>query len=279
MTDQPRWMLAYDATCATCRHISRIVGTACDGRLRVVPLGRPDIRDWRAQALGPRAAWKPTLLRVDEPGVRAWVGPAMAAPLIRRLGVHTTVRVVLALGRLRVADLPPDPGKPVRRTAIGPFVQLLTGAATAARLLLTGKAPVAAAQENEAALRWVAKNKDRLPRGYDEVTAYPVAYQRAIYAASDPAAQSQFWVEALRRDRLAHADLTAEQQDVFDRAIELAATERLFVADQRPATELDESLAGLRQDAIRVFPDRKDHHLLVTLGEIRPAPDGTARNS
>ena len=279
MTDQPRWMLAYDATCATCRRISRVVGAACDKRLLVVPLGRADVRDWRTRALGEHAVWAPTLLRVDDAGVRAWAGAGMALPLVRRLGLRTTARVVWALGRVRVADTPPDPGQPARRTAIGPLVQLLAGAGTAARLLLTGKAPVAAAGENAAAQRWVERNKDRLPQGYAEVTAYPEAYQRAIYAASPPAAQSRFWVEALRRDRLGHADLTAEQREVFDRAIGLAATESLFLPDQRQATELDESLAGLRQDAVRVFPDRKDHHLLVTLGKIRPAQGASPQNS
>jgi hypothetical protein len=64
--------------------------------------------------------------------------------------------------------------------------------------------------------------------------------------------------------------LTAEQQAVFDRAIALAATERLFMPDQRQDTDFDGRLAELRRDAIRVFPQRKDHQLLVTLGEIRP---------
>lgn len=267
MTTQPRWLLAYDATCETCRTISGLVAAACDDRLRVVPLGRADVRDWRTRALGERARWAPTLLRVADADVRGWVGPAMAWPLLRRLGPRTTVRVVWALGRLRVADALPNERGSVGRS----LVRLVAGAGTAARLLLTGKAPVAAAQENLVAQRWAAKNKNRLPRGYAEVTAYPVAYQRAIYAASPPAAQSQFWVEALRHDRGARAELTAEQQEVFDRAIALAATEQLFMPEQRPESDFDGRLAELRQDAIRVFPQRKDHHLLVTLGAIRPS--------
>ena len=270
MTTESRWMLAYDATCATCRSISRLVETACDGRLRVVPLGRLEVREWRAQALGDQARWAPTLLRVEGDEVRAWLGPGMAVPLIRRLGPRTTIRVVWALGHLRAAM--PDTRRSVR--AIGPLIRLLVGAGTAARLLLTGKAPVAAAGEKAAAVRWVAKHKDHLPRGYDEVTAYPVAYQQAIYAASPPEAQSQFWVEALRRDRTARAELTAEQQQLFDRAIALAATERLFMPDQRQESDLDGRLAELRQDAIRVFPHRKDHRLLVSLGEVRPSHTG-----
>ncbi|MEU7061336.1 hypothetical protein [Streptomyces sp. NPDC046197] len=185
------FLLAYDATCGTCRKISREVAHACDGRLGVVPLDHRDIRQWRAQALGANAPWTPTLIRIHHGHVRAWTGPAMAAPLIRRLGPRRIIRVVCALGRIRNDE------KPTLQAARLPL--LWAGALTAARLLFTGKPPTAAARENSEAAHWAAAHRDNLPRTYDAVTAYPVAYQRLFSTPRHPtfkaACGSRLWDE------------------------------------------------------------------------------------
>jgi hypothetical protein len=265
-------MLAYDASCGTCRSISHSVAQACGGRLIVVPLGRREVRAWRAQALGDEAPWAPTLLRVDDNGVDAWTGPAMALPLVRRIGPRAVFRVVYALGRLRSAEQLLPGTRPATRgtgAAFSAVLRLCAGAATAARLLLTGKPPVAAAQENATALRWATKNKDRLPRNYKDVLAYPVAYQKAIFAVSPPRIKSQLWVAALSRDRAERTGLTPEQREVFDRAVELAADERLFDAVQEREPGLGERLSELKTDAARVFTHRAQYSLILTLGKTR----------
>lgn len=266
----PRWMLAYDATCSTCRSISRSVAQACDGRLTVVPLGRTEVRAWRAQALGAEAPWKPTLLRVDD-GVRAWTGPAMAWPLVRRLGPWTVFKVIYALGRLRSSKRTLPGRRPSTRAgaAFSGAVRLGAGVAAAARLLLTGKPPVAAAQENDTALRWATRNKGHLPSNYEEVLAYPVAYRKAIFAVSPPRIKSRLWVEALSRDRADRTDLTLEQKEVLDRAVELAADERLFNTPQEREVGLFGRLSELKADAARVFAHRAQYSLILMLGENR----------
>lgn len=261
MTDA-EFLLAYDATCGTCRAISREVAQASAGRLRVVPLDRPDVRRLRARALGERAPWAPTLLRVSGDDVRGWRGPAMALPLLRRLGVRHTLAVVKALGRLRRGE---NTGTPWG---------LAAGALVATRLLLTGKAPLAAARENDAAAEWAAAHRDALPRAYDQVTERPVAYQRAIFAESPPDVRSHLWIEALRRARAACGSLTEEQRDVFDRAIELAHDERLFTEDRAPDATLDERLAALRTDTVAVFQDPRPARLLLGLGRVRSQQAG-----
>jgi len=91
-------VLAFDATCGTCRRISGAVEQACEGRLEVLPLADLDVRRWREETLGVDAEWAPTLLRVGSERVRAWTGPAMAAPLVRWLGpITTTVAAGLVL--------------------------------------------------------------------------------------------------------------------------------------------------------------------------------------
>ena len=274
-TKQRQWILAYDATCGTCRKISRIVGEACDRKLQILPLGRPDIRQLRTRALGEEAPWTPTLLRVDNENVRAWTGIAMAYPLVRHLGPRSTLKVVSALGRVRSArpQLPGDPKSASGRIADIAVISVSVGVVAAARLLLTGKPPVPAANENVLAVRWVEKHRESLPSTYDEVVAYPISYQRAIFAVSPPEVQSRFWVEALKRDRAKKSDLTKEQAEIFNRAIELASMGQVFTLLSDP--DLDKRLAGLEDDAKRLFEIPKSYHLFVALAGNRIKPEAS----
>ncbi len=68
--ERARWVLAFDASCSTCREISRAVKRACHGRLEVLPLNSVDVQQWRAASLGPEAPWAPTLIRLRDPGAR-----------------------------------------------------------------------------------------------------------------------------------------------------------------------------------------------------------------
>lgn len=99
-----RWVLAFDGTCANCRKISGAVAQACDGKLTVMPLSDERVSGRRELAFGAGAPWAPTLLRVDGASVRGWTGPAMAAPLLRRLRPRSTARTLRALEELRRQD-------------------------------------------------------------------------------------------------------------------------------------------------------------------------------
>jgi hypothetical protein len=78
-------VLAFDASCGVCRDASRAVALRCDEKLELMPLAHPDVRRWREQSLGSRAAWTPTLIKVQAGDVRAWTGPAMVIALVRAI--------------------------------------------------------------------------------------------------------------------------------------------------------------------------------------------------
>lgn len=262
-----RWMIAYDATCGTCRRISLAVRQASANKLDVVPLDRPAVQDWRRQALGDDAPWAPTLLRIDGGMARAWTGPAIAYPLIRLLGAKETVNVVYALGQLRHSQ---NESASTWRRRLDFIARFWGGAVLAAGLLLTGKPPMSAAREKSDALRWVNKNRDRLPRTYDEIMTYPPAYQIAIFTASSPQTQSHFWVEALKRERDSRDGLTDEQRRVFDDAIELAGFDQIFTSGQVELdAELDRRLTSLHKRALSEFATRGDYGIFMKFGRVR----------
>lgn len=266
-TTETHFLLAYDATCGTCRKISREVAHASDGRLTVVPLTRPDIQRWRAQALGEHPPWTPTLLQLRGGNARAWTGPTIAAPLIRQLGLRRMINIVQVLGRMR-RDETPTPR--TERSGATALPLLWAGALIAARLLLTGKPPIPAARENAEAAHWAAAHRENLPRTYDDVTAQPVSYQRAIFDASPLDVQSHLWVQALERDRASRPDLPQTQEEIYDRAIELARDKRLFTTGQERDPVLHQRLLDLRRDTLHAFQSTRDCRLLLTLGKTKP---------
>ncbi len=108
-----RWVLAFDGSCRVCRNMSRAVADASAGKLEVIPLAHPDVREWREQAFGANPVWAPTLLHVRSGQVRAWVGIPLGFTLVRHLGIRSTLAVLGALG----PDTPIHPPKASRRPA------------------------------------------------------------------------------------------------------------------------------------------------------------------
>ena len=109
--------------------ISVSVSQASAGRLEVLPLNRPDVRSWREAYFGAEPPHTPTLLRVRQDGVRGWTGPSIAPVLVRRLGTRSTVRVLVALGRLREQPMTEDARPSGRRMDRAQFLRLCAGAA------------------------------------------------------------------------------------------------------------------------------------------------------
>lgn len=251
-----RWMVAFDASCSTCREMSQAVERASAGKLEVVPLGRADVTAWRRQALGPDPVWAPTLIRIGG-GVRAWTGVGMALPLARRLGPRATVRVLSALGELRRSQ-----SSGLTRNQ---FLRLGGGAAVAAGVLLASNSPVLAADRQRSKARaWVAANAGKLPQKYDEVVAHAPAYRRAIYEASSPVVRSQLWVEQLTRQRGAH--LSAAQRDVLDRVLALATKDSTFSDDATTRSAVRSRIEMLRDAANKVFQRDQVYAMFVSLG-------------
>ena len=273
-TGQPRWILAFDASCGTCREISDAVSLACGGKLEALPLAHADVRQWRERSLGPDAPSAPTLLRVDGDDVRVWTGTAMAMPLARRLGPRASLRVLRALGQLRSEATSVPFERPGVMDRAG-FFKLGAGLAVAAGVIVVGSTPAFAEMRCATVAAWAAKNKGRLPQGYDEIVAYPMAFRRAIFAALPATSKSRLWTEQLTRYQAAH-DLTAEQAAVINEGLRLARPEQ-FARSRSP--EFRRSLDDLGKSSVAAFGRPAARALFATLGSDATLPAGASRPS
>ncbi|GAB3419989.1 hypothetical protein GCM10027569_47680 [Flindersiella endophytica] len=256
-------MLAFDASCARCQAVSRAVERASQHRLEVHPLADDDVKRWRAQALGPDAAWAPTLIRVRGGGrARAWTGLAMGARLVRRLGPAATVRLLRALSDLRRTTAA-ESGRAAGTLGRKGFLRLGAGIGMAAGLVLAGNG-TAFADELTTARGWVRANADRLPHRYDDVVAHPVAYRRAIFEALPADVRSRLWVEHLRRYGADYPGLSAKQAGVLDRARAVAGRVSMFEPGDR--SEALAQARDVRQAAIDAFGKDEARRILATLG-------------
>lgn len=275
-------MLAFDASCAACRAVSAVVFNACGGRLEVVALGRQDVRDWRARALGPEPSWGPTLLAVDagrgdapdDGRVRAWTGASMAVPLVRRLGPRATLRVLRSLGQARAEARPERRAHAPAAAGMGRarFLRLAGGVAVAATVLVKSGTPAFAQGKDAAAAdAWVTAHAGRLPDRYDDVVKLPLAHRRAVHAALPPAARSRLWVEHIDRFSSARPDMTARQRAVVEQVRATAADVRTF--QRAPQRRQGEDV--LTDKAVGAFGQADATQLLATLGpaEVQGLPD------
>lgn len=236
-----RWVLAFDATCATCRNISAAVGDACGDRLEILPLGNPTVQQWLVQAeAGPRPV--PTLFRVDGERVQQWTGAAMSARLVRVLGLRTSTRVLRALGMLR-KQAPSGAAEPARTAGVSRkrFFELGAGGIAAVGILVFGNTPA-----------WA----DPLD-GWIKLT---------------PAERSAAWVAHLQQSRIGQPTMTASQIAVWLEALALAANPANFITGSPiPATA-----AALSDRAIAVFGVERAREIFASLGPADP-PVSTAR--
>lgn len=225
-----RWVLAFDASCALCKEVSRRVERASAGRLEVLPLGHRDVQQWRDQALDRGTPWAPTLLRVEGTRVRAWTGVRMGSRLAMRLGPRRTVLVLRALGD------PEREGQADGNQAEGPRIgrrgmfRLSAGAGIAVALLLNGRVPAFAAESRTLAAgrSWAQANQSPRVGQYIELARFPVAYRPAIFAGLAPSVRSSLWVEQVERYRRVHSKMTAEQTRVLDEFEAIIADEATY---------------------------------------------------
>jgi hypothetical protein len=260
---ETRWVLAFDASCGTCREISAVVAGACRERLEVLSLAHPDVEVWRHDVFGHDGPWAPTLIKAGPDGVRAWTGAALATHLALRLGPRALTRVLGALGELDRGGAAAARGLSRAR-----FLRIAAGAGIAAGLVFAGRAPAFAAVKAPAE-RWVAANRDRLPRTYDGISAQPVAYRRAIWAELPAPDRSTLWLAHLDRYRADHPDLTADQREVLDRAGVLAADPAIFATVPSAAARL--RMEELQPAALRAFGTDEGRLAFATLGPVGPA--------
>ncbi|UVS79641.1 bacteriocin fulvocin C-related protein [Actinokineospora sp. UTMC 2448] len=260
---QQRWVLAFDAACATCRQLSDAVARACDGKLEILPLSHPEVVAWRSED----APWAPTLVRVRGDQVRVWTGPGMALPLVRWLGFRSTVRVLQALGELRRSESDSSDGMGRKQ-----FLRLGAGTAVAAAILVGGRVP--AFGDTDAVQTWMRANRDRLPRTYGEIVKHPTAYRRAILAELPASTRSAVWVEHIDKWVLDQPGLTRAQADAVAAFRKIAATESTFAG---PVTaSVHGALTRARESAVAAFGQEKAFQLMAELG---PADEATVQDN
>ncbi len=264
-SDTERFVLAFDASCGTCRDISSAVSSACEGKLEVLPLAHPRVERWRSVALGDEPPWEPTLLTVrSDDHVRAWVGRKMTVPLLRRLGPNSALRVLRNLGQLRhqAAGHPLSPvGQPVVGRAA--FLRTAGGLLVAGGVVLFGRTPAFAEQ----ARNWASDNARRLPKKYAEYIKYPTAYRRAVFERLTPSEKAALWTEHVKSWRTAHPHLTARQSKAFEEIAACAAKP----STHDPALRSQRELNYIKEIATEAFGRQEATALVATLGPAIPS--------
>ncbi|MGA5207033.1 bacteriocin fulvocin C-related protein [Streptomyces variegatus] len=230
--------------------------------------------------MGADPVWAPTLLRVADGAVRAWTGPRMTPPLVRRLGLRATGRVLVALGELRRAartgrqPATPDGAAEQDRSGVSRkrFLLLAGGVSTAVGMTMAGQTPAFARSAQTEARSWVAAHRNTLPRTYAAIAPLPSAVRQAVLVELSPAERSRAWTEHLKRFQAAHPALTAQQKRVVKEALDLASSEATFVGGEPPSgSKLQGRISAVEAAAKEAFGMADSAALLVTLG-----PDDTA---
>lgn len=271
-TSQARWVLAFDASCGTCRKISGAVADACNGRLEVLPLTHPDVEQWREHGLGSGAAWVPTLIKVQANEVRAWTGTAMGIALVRHLGPRSTVGVLEALGRQRRARNTRTSDQTRKSQKVGPVLQMGAGLAVAVSLMMMRPPSAGGGPEGgEDPHAWVEANKDRLPQSYEQIITHATPYRSAILGALPAATRGQLWVEHTNHYRAAHHDLSEGQVEVIDRVVDIIP--KFFASRQDHRGEAQR----LAETAKQAFGHEEARALLTTFGPPDSEPVAAAR--
>ncbi|WP_152990741.1 bacteriocin fulvocin C-related protein [Sphaerimonospora mesophila] len=267
-----RWVLAFDAGCAHCQRIAEAVKSSSHRGIEVLPLMHPDVRAWREQALGENPVWAPTLIKVEEARIRAWVGSQMSLRLLMRIGLPASIRLLGALKGI-YADTGTSSSGRFGEMDRKRFLKLGAGLGAALGLAVTGAIPAHAESGDAQLAAWLQANKHRLPREYNTFSNYSMSYRRAIFGELSPADRSRLWVEHVRRYRSTHQEtLSPAQDEVLSRAEEIFSNEATFAG--RPRTS-DPQLDSLKEAALAAFGPEETRLLLITLGPAEDPPHDT----
>ena len=128
--------------------------------------------------------------------------------------------------------------------------------------------PAASANDCGAIQKWVQENAKRLPNSYSELSRYPTAYRRAIYATYAPGLRSKMWQSHFEAYLSRHPELRPDQTELLYRAIDLATPEFFAHASSEEARA---HLELLREDMVRAFGVEESFAIIAQLG---PADDG-----
>jgi hypothetical protein len=129
------------------------------------------------------------------------------------------------------------------------------------------RAPAGTRDATSEAHVWARLNKDKLPRTYDELAPYPLAYRRAIFVELTPAERSTMWCEHLAGYRAGlGGGLSPDQVKVLGSAMRLAHDHAMFTPRSPGRAQREKALSDLREAAITAFGNKEAKALLATLG-------------
>ena len=115
---------------------------------------------------------------------------------------------------------------------------------------------------------WVAAHRDVLPRTLADLATFPIAYRRAIFAASPPDVRATFWREHWAPFLAPDSPLSPEQQ-AFLREAEAALP--ALMGDDRTSVQVQ--LRAFEDRMRAVFSRQEAGALFATLGPAEP-PEG-----
>lgn len=270
--DRQTWILAFDASCGTCRRVAQMVACECKEKLDIRPLDDEDVRRWRQAALGADAPWAPTLIKVERGQAEAWTGLGMAIRLLRRLGPRATVRLLQKFGEQKRRSQ--DPIASDKGIGRKDFLRLGTGAVAAVALVAMGRTPAFADPEKrlEDAQAWLRANPDKIPHTYDGLAPFDSLYRKVILQELRPADRARLWSEHIDRRTAELTSMSAEQTGVVQGVRDLLADKRSFTEAWRDAY----SLEAHKDASIAAFGPETARKLFGTIGPEPIDPFGQA---
>lgn len=141
-----RLILAFDASCGTCREIARRTADICGDQFSVLSLSHPRVVELRHETLGADAPWVPTLLDPDASPSRVWIGKSLTIKLATLVGPRKSWKVLKAIGAIRQEGRIVDLGRSGPKFSRARFLSGIPLAIGGASLLLASPSQAATTQ-------------------------------------------------------------------------------------------------------------------------------------
>lgn len=129
------WFLGYDGTCSRCVSLQDVVADIAGLSLATISLHDPLVAGWRRDAFGDNPPWAPTLFRVKDGKVDAWVGKKLAIKLATVIGPRKAWLLANRIAET-AADFDPKVHREMDRRG---FVKGLAAVAAGLALVKTGQ--------------------------------------------------------------------------------------------------------------------------------------------
>lgn len=115
---------------------------------------------------------------------------------------------------------------------------------------------------------WVRAHEGALPRDYEGISQFPLAYRRVIFGVLTPEEKSEVWRAHLEAYLATHADLTATQLDLLREAVDFVSSDLFATSrqDKRWAREVQPALAEFARRAKEAFGPAQAREIFEQIG-------------